>query len=482
MGDEWVVEETADVDLKDARLNARLRRVLEDLARRPTASLPAASGGHAEVTAAYRFFDNDKAVPEEILAGHIAATRRRIAAQPTVLLANDTTEMDLTRPEQQVVGAGPLDGGARRGVQAHVLAAFTPDGTPLGALEARVWTRAEETVCASQTRAERAATPIEQKESFRWIEALRRAAAEAERGPTTRLIYLADSEADIHALFVEAQEVQEVKGLHWIVRACQDRGVWAGPEGPGRLKAWARSQPVLFTQEISVRDRRSKVACEQRGRRRPRESRRAQVEVRAGRVTLQPPASARGTPTPVTVNGVLVREIAPPPNEEPVEWLLLTSLPLDSEAAVREVIAFYCVRWMIELFFRVLKSGCRVEQRRFEHIDRFLVCLAVYLIVAWRTLYVCRLSRSCPDIDGEAVFEPAEWRAAWKVVRRSDPPPRHPALGEMVQIVARLGGYLPRKNSPPGPQTVWLGLQRVHDFALCWNCFGPGREQEDGLV
>ena len=128
---------------------------------------------------------------------------------------------------------------------------------------------------------------------------------------------------------------------------------------------------------------------------------------------------------------------------------------------------------MIEIFFRVLKSGCRVEQRRFERLERLQTCLAVYLIVAWRTLYVCRLGRACPDTNCEALFEPAEWKSVWKIVHRRDPPPQPPTLGQMTRMVAQLGGYVPRPGRPPGPQTIWIGLQRTHDFALCWETFGP---------
>src|SRR5262249_28678936 len=161
--------------------------------------------------------------------------------------------------------------------------------------------------------------------------------------------------------------------------------------------------------------------------------------------------------------------------EEPVEWLLLTSLPVDTLEQVRQVIQSYCVRWMIEVLFRVLKSGCRVEQRRFEQMDRLLTCMAVYLVIAWRTLYVCRLGRSCPQLSCEAVLEPAEWKAVGKIARREDPPAEPPALQIIVRLVAQLGGYVNRKRpDPPGPQTIWIGLQRAHDFALCWKMFGPG--------
>jgi hypothetical protein len=480
----WVDEEMETADLHDKRLNERLREVLSQLGQRPTASIPAACGGHAEMVAAYRFFDNQKATFEGILQAHAAAARQRIAAQPVALLAQDTTEIDLTRPEQTVRGAGPLDH-ARVGALLHALHGFTPDGTPLGTVHAVAWARdPEATRCAAQSRAERAATPIEDKESHRWVTTLRQAREVAHACPTTQCICVADSEADIYEVLREGTD--EPGRLGWIVRSCQDRAL--SLENPsqtevGHLREQLLAGAILFTQTISVRGRRAKVDCDQRGRRQPRDSRAAEVSVRAACVTLRPPWRADVKLPAVTVNVVLVREEHPPQDDQPVEWLLLTNLPIDTPDAVRQVIQYYCVRWMIEVFFRVLKSGCRVEERRFETLDRLLTCLAVYLIVAWRTLYVCRLGRSCPEISCEAVFEPAEWKAAWKVVRRKDPPHEPPSLGVMVRLVAQLGGYVNRKRpDPPGPQTIWLGLQRVHDFALCWTLFGPVAKKQPELV
>jgi hypothetical protein len=248
------------------------------------------------------------------------------------------------------------------------------------------------------------------------------------------------------------------------------------PENSGEqyVRDQVLEQPVLFEKTIHVRGRKAKVPCDTRGRRQPRDSREAEVVARAARVTLRPPYRRGRQLPPVTINVVLVSEVNPPPHDEPVEWLLLTSLPIDTPEQIRQIIQDYCVRWMIEILFRVLKSGCRVEERLFEHLDRLLTCLAVYLIVAWRTLYVCRLGRGCPQISCEAVFEPAEWKSVWTVVRRETPPAEPPPLGEFVRLVAQLGGYVNRKrDDPPGPQTVWIGLQRTHDFATCWQLFGP---------
>lgn len=462
MASPWVQDEMKTVDLHDKRLNRRLGEVLSQLAEHPTASIPAAWGGYAEMTAAYRLFDNQKATFEHVLQPHTDATRQRIADQSVVLLVQDTTEVDVTRPAQQVVGAGPLDGGTRRGALLHALHAFVPDGTPLGTLHALPWGRDEVAICASLSRAERAVLPIEEKESHRWVETLRRAGEEAGHCPSTQLVCIADSEADIYELLAEG--TAEPGRVDWIVRACQNRALQrenAAESGGKYVREHLLAQPVLFTHTIQVRGRKSKVACETRGRRQPRQSRE----------------------TEVAVNVVLVREVEPPEDDVAVEWLLLTSLPVDEVEQVRLVIQYYCARWMIEVFFRVLKSGCRVEERRFEHIDRLLSCLAVYLIVAWRTLYVCRMGRGCGELSCEAVFEPAEWKSVWKVVQRTDPPSAPPALGMMIRLVAQLGGYVNRKRSdPPGPQTVWTGLQRMHDFAICWRLFGPDARDGPQLV
>ncbi len=478
----WVLEEMKTADLKDKRQDARLREVLSQLGAHPVASIPAACGGHAEMTAAYRFFDNEKVTFDSVLQPHQAATRKRLETQDIAVLVQDTTELDLTRPGEQVAGAGPLDGSARYGLLLHLLTAFTPDGTPLGTLAAHAWVRDEQAVrTASLSRAQRAAIPLAQKESYRWIETLQQAQTLAADMPRTRLICVADSEADIYEFLVAGQT--EPRSVEWIVRACQNRALASATQDAASAREQALSQEVLFRQSITVRGRQSKVSCESRGRRQPRESRQAEVEVRAAHVTLRPPWRPDQKLPPISLQVVVVREAEPPPGEEPIEWFLLTSLPVDDVEQVRQVIQYYCTRWMIEIFFRTLKQGCRVEERRFEHIDRLLPCVALFLTVAWRTLYVCRLSRSLPDVSCEAVFEPSEWKAVYRVVRGESPPSEPPPLSEMVRLVAQLGGYVnrPRKD-PPGAQTVWIGLQRMRDFALCWDLFGPEAKPQRQLV
>jgi hypothetical protein len=466
----WAKEEMATTDLGDERLDARLVKLLSAMGSRPNLSIPAACGGRAEMQAAYRFFDNDKTSFENVVDPHIQRSRERVAAHPVVLLVQDTSEIDLTRPQNQVAGAGDLDG-SRRGFLLHEMQAFTPEGIPLGTVWAEILNRTEGVSHASpaEKREERKHLPIEEKESMRWLTGLRQAQKLAQQAPATQCICVGDSEADIYELFAEERGEPPV---HWLIRACQDRAL-QGPRPEPHVRDQVLATSVLYEVDLLVRGRQAKTAAEDRVRRQNRETRQAKVEVRAATVTLRPPPRKDRKLAPVTVNVVLVSEAKPPPGETPVEWILVTTLAIDAPQQVRTIVEYYCVRWRIEIFFRTLKSGCRIEERRFEHVERVLPCLAVCLIVAWRTLFVCHLGRECPDLDCEVVFEPSEWKAVWVAVHRKKPPRKPPRLLEMVHLVASLGGYVERPKSEPGTQTLWIGLQRTYDLAWAWDTFGP---------
>ena len=485
---QWAQTEVASVNLGDQRLNDRLAVLLSALGDRPNLSIPAACGGHADTQAAYRFFDNPKATFQGILLPHHQQTLRRMSQQEVVLLVQDSSEIELDRPNQEVVGVGELDG-SRRGVLLHVMHAFTVDGAPLGTLWAQCINRTEGVSheSAEQKRQERKQKPLEEKESLRWITALKQARQAALALPEVECVCAADSEADIYEWFAqprgESNEAlpltDDAPGVHWLVRACQDRALQI-QDGDGKaqlcqrhLQDQVRATPVLYETVFSIRERDAKTGVECRSRRVAREAREAKVQVRAATVTLRPPWRFDRKLPPVTVNVVLVSEINPPKGEPPVQWVLVTTLPIKTLEQVRRIVEYYCVRWNIEILFRTLKSGCRIEQRRFEHVDRILPAMALYLIAAWRTLFVCRMGRSMPDADCEAIFQPCEWKAVWTAVHRKKPPKKRPRLREMVHLIASLGGYVERPSSEPGAQTIWIGLQRMHDLAMAWQTFGP---------
>lgn len=473
---QWIKDEVMGVDLKDKRLNSRFANVLDRLAGQPNASIPASCNGNAEMVAAYRFVENDKFDFEDLLQPHIDATYRRIAEHPVVLFPQDTTEIDCTRPNKQVAGVGPLDGNSRLGILLHPLMAFTPDGTPLGTIYAETWSRDDEPPPLKSERENiRKHTPYEEKESFRWLAAYRELNAQAEHYPNTKFVCIADSEADIYELFEAARA--ESGRVELLVRACQNRAL--RKEGDAESAVYLRervlAEDVLFTDTIDVRGRSPKIKSDRRRRRQARNSRSANVEVRAARVTLRPPWRDDKILKPVAMNVVLITEVDPPKGETPIEWILLTTLSIDGVQQVKTIVRYYHVRWLIEIYFKTLKSGCRIEQRRFETVERIYRCLAIYMIIAWRTLYVCRLGREVPEMSCEALFDESEWKSVYHVVRQEPPPSKPPPLKIMIRLIAQLGGYasISTKDNP-GPITICRGLERTHDIATCWLTFGPG--------
>jgi hypothetical protein len=259
----------------------------------------------------------------------------------------------------------------------------------------------------------------------------------------------------------------------WIIRACQDRAL-ARDDGPPAgceamlLRERVAGTPILDRLTIEVR-RREPKSKDGRKRKQPREARIAEVTVRAARVRLRGPSRPGGRLPDVDVNVVLVRETAPPPGEEPIEWILLTSLPIGTVEEVLRVIEYYCCRWQIEIYFRILKSGCKVEESQLERAERFRPYLALCMIVAWRVQYVMMLGRDCPDLPCDVAFDDDEWRSVYAVVKEEPPPAGPPGMGTMVKMIASLGGYLGRKcDGEPGPKAMWVGLQRMADLALAW--------------
>ena len=467
-------EEVEDAKFGDLRLSNRLVKIAEEFGANPNLSIPGATSGRAEMEAAYRFFDNEKVTPEKILQPHHAATINRIKQCDFALLVQDTTEIDLTRPGQQVDGAGPMDCESRRGAFFHPLQSFDLDGVPLGMVWQKSWARdkIETNLTSAEKSQKRKATPIEDKESLRWIKGLQAAREIARACPETQCVCVGDSEADIYELFSEPR-VTEDDNFHLLVRACQTRATTDQSNWLANTKA----TECLYKCSVDVSARTAKLSSSSvkvSKRKKSRKARVAEVEIRATTVTLRPPWRHDRQLPEVTVNVVVVEEANPPEQCDAIRWVLITSLPVDDLEQVKRIVEAYCIRWQIEIFFKIIKTGCRVEERQFEKLPRVLNCLAVYSIVAWRIMYLCRLGRTCPELNCEVIFEACEWKAVYLTMHRKKPLPKHPpTLNEMIRMIASLGGYVIRKKTQPGPQTLWIGMQRLHDLAIAWEAFGP---------
>jgi hypothetical protein len=463
---EWIAEELATLDLGDVRLDRRCHVVLDRLFSKPSVSIPAACRGLAEMTAAYRFFDNDRVDEYELLHPHRDATVARIREQPVALVAQDTTELDYSRPEEVVEGAGPLTLETRIGFHNHALIAFTPQRLCLGVIDAEIWGRDP---LDFGKRLEKASKPIEQKESYRWLQAYQRACEVAERAPTTQVVSISDAEGDIYECFLAAVPEPEQRKADWIIRASQDRVLAKesrSEDGTVRkLRQALAVAPILGTIVVEVAKKEGRSA------------RTAPMTVQSVTLHLRPPERRTDPPQrlgPVAINAVLVRETDPPVGEDAIEWLLLTNLEVATFAQAVTIAEYYSCRWQIEIFFKVLKSGCKVERLQLESAERLKPCLMMYMIVAWRVLFVTMLGRECPELPCTVLFADEEWKSVWAIVKRRPTPTTPPLLAEFIKMVASLGGHIGRKgDGPPGPKTMWIGLQRTVDFAVAWKIFGP---------
>ena len=474
---EWVAEELGTSDLGDRRLDKRLVRLVDKASRKPTLSIPAGCEGWSETIAAYRFFDNGKVTFEKILEPHVASTLQRIQNHEVVLALQDTTELDLTRPNRRVKDAGPMNWDARWGFFLHPMLAATPEGVPLGIAGAEIWARDSEEFARNQRdkkarEKKRKQQPIESKESRRWLKGYLQACEIQARSPGVQIVSVSDSESDIFECFAAGAREDVPQKADFIVRGCQNRAlVKEDPGQSSKLFDELASSKILGKVELEVSKNESKPN-DGRKRKQPRSARRTTASVQAGRLTLRAP-HRKGEKLPdVEMNVVLVREIDPPKDEPPVEWVLLTSLPIGSLEEVCRVIEYYCVRWQIEIYFRVLKSGCKAEDRQLETADRYKPCLALYMIVAWRVMYMMMLGRKCPEMPCDSVLSEDEWKAVYRIVKGEEPPRETPNLQKMVYMIASLGGHLGRKSDgPPGPKTMWIGMQRMMDFARAWRAF-----------
>jgi hypothetical protein len=453
---EWIEEELSASQLPDARLGKRLRSLVEQLSAGLGRSIPFACQDLASTKAAYRFFSNDRVSDEQILAGHFEATRERLGSgEEPILVLHDTTEFTYKREDVEavgLVGKGSVrkDEQGQRvyfttcGVCLHSSLAVTLEGLPLGLAAAKFWSRTAFKGPAAKRKAHNA--PVEEKESVRWVENLR--ASTGRLGQPGRLVHVGDRESDIFDLFGVARELE----THFLVRARADRLADGGPE---TMAEAVGQSPCRGLHRIGVRNRKG-------------EDCKAVLEVRYRRMCIQTAKGKQKRYPEQTVMVIEAREQEQPADRDRIDWKLVTDLPVESLDQAIEKVRWYAQRWKIEVFHKILKSGCRAEDARLRTAARLTNLLAVFLILAWRVFWLTMSNRIAPEAAPELVFTDLELRILDRLV--PDKPvaqPRPPALSHYLIKLARLGGYLARKSDPPpGNETLWRGLTRLIDIQL----------------
>jgi len=445
----WEQVEFASVDLGDARRGKRLARLAAAFFEKPTADIPEACGSAAAARAAYRFLKHDRTTMKAILAPHYEATAGRVAAEGGVVLAaQDTTFLNYSA-HPATEGLGPIGSTENGpvGIVLHDTMAFTAEGTPLGLVDIQCRARDPEEFGLGSFKKN---LPIEYKESIKWIDSWQAASALQKRVPQALVVSVGDREADFYELFERV--AADPAGAKLLVRATHNRNLRDECLG---LKDAIASRPVDDIIEVHIPRRGSKPA------------RVIDMELRYGTVTLRAPSGHKGRPSP-RMQFVHVVEQRPRGAGEPVEWYLLTNCAVENTEQAREKVQWYTKRWGIEIYHRIIKSGCRIEDRQLSTETRLENCLAIDLVVAWRVFHLTMLGRECPDLPADVCLDELEWKVL-AAKYAGEVPVEPPTLRQAVIWLGRLGGYIARpKDYLPGVVTIWRGLITLLSMVQGW--------------
>jgi len=458
----WLDGELEEGRFADVRLGKRFRTLLKRLSEGIGETIPMACQDWASTKAAYRFFSNQRVSEREILSGHFQATRDRFQlAEGWVLVLHDTTEFSFQREDPLAIGvtksvnsgkdsAGRLRTHTVCGLLMHSSLVVTTEGLPLGLAAVKFWTRKKFKGCnALKKKINPTRLPIEEKESVRWLENLKQATTLLNE--PERCVHIGDRDSDIYELFCAAQGAK----THFLVRIHADR---LAEGGTRTISQEMDETPVKGLHRIEVRD--------QQGNRSE-----ATLELRYRRLRVLPPAGKQKRYPELNLTVIYAQELGTPKDREPINWKLLTDLPVSSRAEAIQKLVWYAARWKVETYHKILKSGCKAEESRLRTAERLVNLIAVFCILSWRLFWMTMLNRSDSGMSAGHVFSETERqlldhlvpdRAVDRALKRS--------LSFYITKLAKLGGYLARSgDSPPGNKVMWRGLSRLTDIELGFN-------------
>lgn len=443
-------EEFVACDFPDLRLLDRVVRVATQLDRDPQLSLPEAFRDPSQLEGTYRFFSNSRVDLATVIGGHIENTVRRAAEAGKCLAIHDTTGFSF---EGEREGLGRVDR-AQQGFYAHACLCVAANGTrePLGLLALDPWIRGKKK--GKRTTEKRRKEG--RLESERWLE--QSLAVEAIVSRDTKLIHVEDREGDIF----ESLAVRVAEKMHFIVRAASTRVVITTEGAKQNVLEYARNLPLIGERQAELSARKNAFAHRPKAQHRNRKARTALLELRAGTIRVRCP-SRGGSVAELEINAVHVRETNQAESEVPVEWLLFTTEPISSMAKIVEVVDNYRARWLIEEYFKALKTGCKYEERQLESVEALLNALGVFAILAWRLLLLRFIQREAGDAPASTVASREEIAVLVAQKRLK----ANATAAEFLAALARYGGHL-SQNGPPGLLILWRALRALQPLAEGW--------------
>ena len=441
----------------DERLGKRFRTLLEQLSGRAGESIPMACQDWANTKAAYRFFDNERVNEKDILAGHFQSTRQRFLdsdSNEPALVLHDTTEFCFHRNDISEIGKITKHAGRKTrhsrlvcGILMHSSLVVTTDGLPLGLSAVKFWTRDEfKGTNALKKHINPTRVPIEKKESIRWLQNLSESTNLL--SIPNRCIHIGDRESDIYELFCTANE----RDTHFVFRTCVDR--LAG-DGEHTVSDEMQEIDCKGLHRIEVRDKKG-------------DTREAVLELKYRRIRVLPPIGKQKRYPPLELTVIHAKERDAAAGVEPIDWKLITDPPVRTRVEAIEKLNWHALRWKIETFHKIMKSGCKTEESKLRTAERLVNLIATFCIMSWRIFWMTMINRSAPDVAPGVALTGLEVKLLYKLVKDKDPRKGgRKTLTDYLTKIALLGGYLARKKDPPpGNMVMWRGLARLTDIEL----------------
>ena len=454
--DEWVEQEFGAVELGDKRLRDRLMKIVTDRSQHPdTSYLQACKGDRPAVKGFYRFVDSSRegVNPEAILSAHRERTIGRMMSHKLVLVVQDTSDLNFSsRPHTEGLGLmGTNQTGAKSlGLKLHSSLALSDEGLPLGVLKSVAYAQEEKKEKTPDD------APIEEKKSFKWIEGYRDCVEIAKRLPNTRIVSVMDREADFFELFAEADPTRHRVGL--LVRAKGNRRL---EDCERKLFEELRASKGKAQVELTIPRQRSKKAKSGKPERKGKPARKATLALAFKEVSIPPTRPGLKSKGAVKLWAVHAREEEKPEGATAIEWMLLTTEEIETVDDATRMLKLYSLRWRIEEWHRVLKSGCKVLEHQHETAERLKRVIVMDAVLAWRIQLMTLLGREVPDLPCEVFFDDWEVKVLTAVAeeQKKGPLDRPLTLADAMTTVARMGGYLARPSDPPpGSKVLWRGF------------------------
>lgn len=455
--DAWIASEFNEVSFGDKRLDKRLKEVAHGLAAKSERNICSAFDDWKEIKACYRFFANEKVHSDKILDPHQGRTLERVRNHKRVLFIQDTVVFSLgDRPGSSNLCFCSKHYSSKKAVKGlilHGLLAVSDTGLPLGIVEQKFIDRKSFKNKGRLTKQQYQRQPIEDKESFRWLEFVKFSNS-CDTG-NTEIIHVADREGDIYELYRDCSQLNE----SFLIRASHNREI----NKTARRKA---SGERLFDLLESAKPA-GVVTIKVNSARLGQKMRTAKLSVIYKKVSLPPPPNrtknnSNNNLPMVDMTAIMATEKNPVNGEPPLRWVLLTNLKVESLDEAVDKVKLYSMRWNIELLHKIMKSGFAMEKSQLRDGENLKKYITLKSILSWRIFWMTRFFNEERNKSCELIFSTHEWQVLYK---KSNPgasiPKRPPRLGEAYLWLGKLGGFIGRKNDGyPGFISIWRGWNR----------------------